>query len=323
MSDFFSSIQDIFINPSNGKDLKLITSQDKLLGLSERDNQFSLIDGVISFEDSINYTSNFGDQWNKFRRTQIDSFNGTSLSETRFFDATGWNREELEGKLVLDIGCGAGRFAEIALKYGANVVAVDYSDAVYAAAKNLSRFNNLIIIKGNIYNLPFKKNIFDYIYCLGVIQHTPDPEKAFKVLPSYLKSEGKFCADFYWKRMREYIKPKYYVRLITKYFKEDEIYRFLLKFHPAFYSLANLIYKIPVFGSWLVFLLPIKYYRGSYPQLNEQQLYEWSLLDTYDNWAPTYDYPQTISSITKWANESGLKKYRILHAGHLVIRSTK
>ena len=37
-----------------------------------------------------------------------------------------------EGKWVLDAGCGMGRFAEIALKIGAQVVALDYSNAVDA-----------------------------------------------------------------------------------------------------------------------------------------------------------------------------------------------
>ena len=39
-------------------------------------------------------------------------------------------KKEIKNKLILDVGCGAGRFAEIALKAGANLIAIDYSFAV-------------------------------------------------------------------------------------------------------------------------------------------------------------------------------------------------
>ena len=44
---------------------------------------------------------------------------------------------------ILDIGCGAGRFAQIALDSGANVVALDYSNSVDACYTNLLKHANL------------------------------------------------------------------------------------------------------------------------------------------------------------------------------------
>ena len=75
------------------------------------------------------YAESFGFQWNRFRQTQLDSHSGHSVSRERFLTATGWEPESLAGKTVLDAGCGAGRFAEIALSCGATVFAVDYSRA--------------------------------------------------------------------------------------------------------------------------------------------------------------------------------------------------
>jgi len=52
----------------------------------------------------------------------------------------------MKGKWVLDAGCGSGRFAEIALATGANVVALDYSSAIDACWNNLKENPNLYIV---------------------------------------------------------------------------------------------------------------------------------------------------------------------------------
>src|SRR5262245_16680252 len=83
--------------------------------------------GVLDFigDERGDYCSNFGTQWNMFRSVQLDSMSGTKESHKRFVSETGWSTENLRGKLLLDAGCGAGRFAEVALELGARVVAVD------------------------------------------------------------------------------------------------------------------------------------------------------------------------------------------------------
>ena len=132
---------------------------------------------VPRFVAQSNYADNFGIQWNKFRRTQLDSFSGHPISSERFWKATGWSPEEIADQWVLDIGCGAGRFAEIALKAGAKVLALDYSSAVDACYENLKHYPKLHVVQGDIYSLPLLKDSFSYVYSLGVLQHTPDVAK--------------------------------------------------------------------------------------------------------------------------------------------------
>src|SRR6266705_2323461 len=102
------------------------------------DAAYPIVRGVPRFVAAANYASSFGFQWNRFPRTQLDSTSGTSISSDRFFGQSGWNAEELRGRRVLDIGCGAGRFAEVAVRSGARVVAIDSSSAVDACRSNLA-----------------------------------------------------------------------------------------------------------------------------------------------------------------------------------------
>ena len=136
-----------------------------------------IVGGIPRFVPRHNYADSFGFQWNRFRQTQLDSHSGRSVSRDRFLHATGWRPESLAGQTVLDAGCGAGRFVEVALSLGATVFAVDFSRAVEACRANFPAHPNLHVIQGTIYSLPFANNCFDAVYCLGVLQHTPDPRR--------------------------------------------------------------------------------------------------------------------------------------------------
>lgn len=157
-------------------------------------NRYPVRNGIPRFVPESNYADNFGMQWNHFAKTQLDSHSGHSISADRFWLATSWNPDEMNGKWVLDVGCGSGRFAEVALSSGAHVVALDYSSAVDACYTNLRHHGNLHVIQGDIYSLPFAPNTFSFVYSLGVLQHTPDVAKAFAALPPIVSGGGNFVS---------------------------------------------------------------------------------------------------------------------------------
>jgi SAM-dependent methyltransferase len=258
-------------------------------------------------------------QWNKFRQTQLDSYSGQVISAKRFYNATGWTPEEIDGKWVLDIGCGAGRFAEIALEAGANVVALDYSSAVDACYANLKHYPKLHVVQGDIYSLPLLKNYFPFVYSLGVLQHTPDVKKAFESLPPMVAVGGKLCADFYWKRIRSVMHAKYLCRPITKHIPIDVLFRGWEIVVPYLLLISQALNRIPLAGKILKRLIPVADYTGVYP-LTREQIKECALLDTFDMLAPAYDNPQTISSVKDWFEQSHLTEIEIFHGGHLVGR---
>src|SRR5688500_14773160 len=75
-----------------------------------------VVRGVPRFVSSEDYAESFGVEWKRFPRVQLDSYNGTRISWTRFKLLTGMDPEELSGKTVLDVGCGPGRFLELVVR---------------------------------------------------------------------------------------------------------------------------------------------------------------------------------------------------------------
>jgi ubiquinone/menaquinone biosynthesis C-methylase UbiE/uncharacterized protein YbaR (Trm112 family) len=299
----------------NNNSSELLISEDK-------NWTYEIENGIPRFVSNSNYADNFGLQWNHFRETQLDSFSGQKISSDRFWNATGWDKKDLKGEWVLDIGCGAGRFAEVVLKAGANVIALDYSSAVDACYQNLKHFPNLYVIQGDIYNLPFANESFSYIYSLGVLQHTPDVKKAFLALPPLLKKGGHLCVDYYWKRFRTMLHSKYLFRPITTRLPQKILFAKLEKWIPTLMRFSQELNRVPLFGTILKRIVPVADYTGVYP-LSDKQLIDWALLDTFDMLAPKYDNPQTANTVKNWLVKSGLINIEVFHASHLVGRGTK
>ena len=223
---------------------------------------------------------------------------------------------------VLDVGCGAGRFAEVALRAGANVLALDYSSAADACYSNLKRYDNLHVIQADIFALPFAPGTFPFVYSLGVLQHTPNVAEAFAALPPMVAKGGYICTDFYWKRLQTMLHMKYLLRPITKRMKQEKLFSLLELAVPFMLPISQLLGRTPFVGRFLKRLIPVADYTGIFP-LSNKQLMEWALLDTFDWLAPQYDNPQTANKIRSWFNKADLCDVEIFHGGHLVGRGRK
>ena len=285
-------------------------------------SEFPIIKGIPRFVPQEHYTSNFGFQWNRFRKTQLDSNTNVPLSRDRFFNQSNWRPEELEGALILDAGCGAGRFSEIALSAGATVIAIDASQAVEACFDNLKTHKKLHVIQADIYRLPFKSNLFDYAYLFGVLQHLPDPQKALFELIEKVKSQGKLCIDSYKKDWRVYFWPKYWLRPLTKKLSSDLLLRIVKAAVPILLPISSILGKTPRIGKHLKYVIPVANYEGVYA-LNKEQLFEWAILDTFDMFSPEYDLPQTAQTIKYWLKETRLINIQVKDCGVIVGQGEK
>jgi SAM-dependent methyltransferase len=283
---------------------------------------FPIVNYVPRFVPADSYANSFGFQWNKFRKTQLDSECGLPISRERFFKESRWTPAELAGKRVLDIGCGAGRFAEIALSAGANVVAIDYSSAVDACFANLGSHPRLSVIQADVYRLPIRPGSFDCVYCFGVLQHTPDPHRAVLALTPPLKAGGYLALDFYPRLFANVFWPKYWLRPFTRRMHQERLFAIVQWLVPKLLPIGRVLAAVPLFGRRLRYLLPIMMYYGVFP-LTKEQHREWAVLDTFDMLAPAHDHPQTEASVRAWLTEGGLHDVEAERAGLVIGRATK
>lgn len=156
-----------------------------------------IINNIPRFIELSNYADSFGFQWNKFRKTQLDSYTKTDITLKRLLRILNGSFSFITNKIVLEAGCGAGRFTEIILQYCKELYSVDISNAVEANYLNFNSFSNYNILQADINCLPFKKNYFDCVLCIGVIQHTLDTFQTLKHLAKHLKKNGLLIFDHY------------------------------------------------------------------------------------------------------------------------------
>ena len=97
------------------------------------------------------------------------------------------------GESVLDIGCGNARDIARIAKYGGQVVGVDISAGMVAAAgQELDRMgvSGITLQVGDATSLDFPDASFDKILCSEVIEHIPDASQALREMWRVLRPEG-------------------------------------------------------------------------------------------------------------------------------------
>lgn len=127
------------------------------LKCSSCSSTFPIINFIPRFVPIENYATNFGLQWNIHSKTQYDQYSNKNVSEERFFKETKLPRE-LKGEVILEVGSGSGRFTAPASTTGATIVSMDYSFAVEANYKSNGNKENVFIVQGDIYKMPFRRN---------------------------------------------------------------------------------------------------------------------------------------------------------------------
>lgn len=264
--------------------------------------------GAYRIVNDDNYTGNFGYQWNKFVGTQVDKASKLQISKTRFFAETNWDKEDLTGKNILEVGSGAGRFTQILLDHtNANVYSVDYSNAVEANYLNNGPNERLRLFQASIYEMPFVKEQFDKVLCLGVLQHTPDFEQSVKALADMVKPGGELVVDFYgingvWTK----VNAKYMYRPITKKMSHEKLYHHIENNIDWMIKTSLFFSKIGL-GKIFNRFIPVCDIEGTLPtNIPYDQLRELCVLDTFDMFSPEYDNPQKIQTVSNWFKKYGI-----------------
>lgn len=278
-----------------------------------------IVRGIPRFVDSANYASGFGLQWNAFRKTQLDSHTGSTISKDRLTRCLGGSLDILRGRSVLEVGCGAGRFTELMLAAAARVFACDLSAAVEANYENCHDRKGYFVCQADARHLPVELHSFDVVVCLGVIQHTPNPEETIAALALYVKPGGALIIDHY-----SYDYPRNFL--------QRNLRSLLTKLPP---SLANVLAiglargLLPIHrlsrknqrGVWRLRALlqqhsPLVDYHNAYPQLGERLLSEWAVLDTHDSLTDYYKHMRSTEEIEAALRSCGLVEIEVRYGGN-------
>ena len=278
-----------------------------------------VIRGVPRFVASDDYAAAFGWQWTHFQKSQLDSHTGTTISRDRLTRCLGGSLSIVRGRTVLEAGCGAGRFTEILLEAGARVVAADLSAAVDANYANCGRSDRYFVCQADIRHLPVAPHAFDIVLCLGVVQHTPEPEETIAALARYVAPGGLLVIDHY---SRDYpaTAPRRVLRDLLLRMPPERARRLALGTARALLPVHRALWRRRRgFGRlrrYLGRVSPVVDYYEAYPELGTQLLSEWAVLDTHDTLTDRYKHLRGPDEIRDTLVSLGLSDVEVSIGGN-------
>ncbi len=257
--------------------------------------RFFVVRGVPRFVDSDAYAKSFSFEWKRHPCTQLDSAASRESEET-FRAKTGLRPEDVAGRLVLDVGCGMGRFADVVSRWGGQVVGVDLGLAIEAAHANLEGRANVRLLQADLFQFPFRRGAFDIVYSIGVLHHTPDCEKAFRQLVPFVRPGGRLCVWVYgtmgpWERFARLY------RRVTVRMPRRLLHALCHAAVPWYY-----LCRLPLVGPLLWTLFPISLHPNP----------DWRVLDTFDWYSPRYQSLHTFPEVYRWFRSEGLVDITLL-----------
>jgi SAM-dependent methyltransferase len=159
----------------------------------------------------------FGYEWNTYQTTSREEDIATffwltgvdpeiyqKLSITDIFtfyptkeDIGRIDTSRLTGAIVLDVGCGMGKYLKVASEHAKHVIGLDLSDALLRAREIIKERHNVHLIQANILSPPIRTESIDFVYSLGVLHHTPDTHEAFLRSATLVRPGGNLAVWLY------------------------------------------------------------------------------------------------------------------------------
>lgn len=179
---------------------------------------------------------------------------------------------------------------------GARVASVDLSAAVEANARNAPPGPEHLIAQADLRALPFPDRAFDVVICLGVLQHTPNPEIALAHIFRHVKPGGYLVVDHYRRNLRWDLSLQPAWRSLLKRLPPDRsvavterVVNALYPYHARSRTLDIVLSRVS----------PVQTYFRKFPSLSEHDQRQWALLDTHDAMTDRYKHFRTVRSIRR------------------------
>jgi SAM-dependent methyltransferase len=278
---------------------------------TESGRSYPIVRGVPRFVRRQHYAASFGWEWTRWPRVQFESCNvGRPMAghTTRMWERiTGASVDDVAGRTIVDFGCGPGRFLDVVRRKGGVAVGVDLSDAVDAARTNFADDPDVLIVQADLLRPPFREGAFDGGFSIGVLHHTPEPERGVAALARLVRPGGWVACcvypkgDFYdFESVRKFRKLHHKLSGTFGYLPA------LLYSYFAAYVLAPTFRALKGWGlrrlvehverNWLVAL----WLRDG----------RWRVLDTFDAITPQIATTHTGEEVAEWLVAAGCESVR-------------
>lgn len=236
------------------------------------------------------------------------SFEGSTAPENRFIMA---ELGPVQGKDVLDIGCGAGEGGVYFALHGARCTCIDYSPGMVETAGRLAaRYG--VAVEGKVMNamvLDFPDNSFDIVYAANLLHHV-DPLPMLREMHRVVRPGGKVC---FWDPLRHNPVINVYRRMATKVRSADE--------RPVDIRLVDtvrgLFSEVHYDTFWLATLwIFLRFYLVEHVDPNKERYWK-KILDEEERLRPLYRKLERV--------DRGIKKVPFLrrYAWNLAVVATK
>lgn len=244
-------------------------------------------DGIPRFVESAHLES-FGLQWNKYEVAHDDEDRAT------FQAKTGVTLDELRGLQVLDAGCGGGRYSKVCGEAGAIVAGADHTTAVEKASRLCGPLPEVRFVQADLKRLPFEASSFDFVFSIGVMHHDADTRAVFDAVARMVKPGGRMAVWLYRRNQwwQEWL--------------NDTVRRRTVRMPVA------RLEKWSRFGAWLGGIPGVKQTFNKVLNFSAHPNPENRVCDTFDWYAPQYQYHHTTDELCGWFCEAGFEDLRVL-----------
>jgi ubiquinone/menaquinone biosynthesis C-methylase UbiE len=156
--------------------------------------------------------------------------------------------------------------------------------------------------------MPFRENYFDKLFCIGVLQHTPDIKESFMRLPRHLKSGGSIVIDVY-RKGGILLNLRRFVRFFTKHIPPEKLYNGCVRYIEWMWPIVRFLDNFGRTKFVGLFLIP--YYKQY--GLSQAMLKEWALLDLFDILSAKYEHRVSLGMVKQWFQEARLQDIEVHH----------
>ncbi|QDU80223.1 Ubiquinone biosynthesis O-methyltransferase [Polystyrenella longa] len=248
--------------------------------------------GIPRFVEDAHLES-FGTQWTRYDVAH-------EQEDRRTFEAkTGFRRDELKGKRVLDAGCGGGRYTRLVAAAGGYVSAVDHTRAVDKAVElcrdeSANNSEQIQFLQADLKNLPFAPASFDYVFSIGVMHHDEETRAVFNAVARLVKPGGYYSVWLYRRNQEWQEKINNWLRCRTTTMPQERLEKWsrrgaILGRIPLLNRVANKVVNF-----------------SSHPN------HENRVCDTFDWYAPQYQHHHTIAELLDWYESAGFHNLEVL-----------